>query len=327
MSLKELAKVANVSVSTVSKAFSGSKEISQKTREAVYTAAREMGVFEKYCKQKPETVVIAVLCPELKSEYYANVVEGLNESANKHNVILMISVCGFDDEEKNRLFMHYAYMQKVDGIIVLGSKESIKNSDKFPLIQFGSGIGTKIDSIDGNMEKAVFSAIEYLRENGHKNIAYIGEKNTKDTNLAFETAMKKLGIVINDEFVYIGNERFEDVGRKGVEYIFKGDTLPTAVFAAYDYIAIGAIESIREKGLKVPDDISIIGTDNIYAAAHMDVPLTSIAKGCGGYDEAIEMILRKIDNRYAPIKAKNDYKMNLIKRESVKNIKKPTDII
>lgn len=322
MSLKELAKKANVSIATVSKAFSGSSDISEKTRQHVFDTAKSMGIFEKYYKERSSKIVIAIICPEICSEFYSDIIENINKSAEKYGAMTVVSISGFDGKRVNELFKYHAYIQKADGIIVLSGADDIINPDKFPVIAFGSSFDTTDkDSITVDTQDAVLSAVKYLSENGHSRIAFIGEKNTYKTFEEFKAAMTMLGLNTDDDLIYNGDERFEDAGFAGMNRMFGSGHIPTAVFAAYDYIAIGAIKCINAHGLKVPDDISVIGSDDTYLAAQMNIPLTSIAKTPDGYDKAIEMLLRKINNKYVSFKAGKPYKARLIKRKSVKNIK------
>ena len=325
MSLKELAKRANVSTATVSKAFSGSKDISEKTRRLVFDTAKDMGIFEKYHKERASKIVIAIICPEICSEFYTDIIDNINKSIEKQGAMAVVSISGFDGDRVNELFKYHAYIQKADGVIVLSGAESIVNPDKFPVIAFGSSNDTNEDCITVDMRGAVLSAVKYLSENGHSKIAFIGETNTASTFEEFKAAMNTLGLEIDENLIYNGTERFEDAGVAGMTRMFNSGNIPTAVFAAYDYIAIGAIKCINARGLKVPDDISVIGTDDTYSAAQMNIPLTSIAKSPNGYDRAVEMLMRKINNKYISFKGGEPYKARLVKRKSVKNIKPKKD--
>lgn len=321
MSLKKLAQKTNCSVSTVSKAFSGSKEISESTKQRIFTAAKEMGVFEKYSKVISNKPVVAVLCPELCSEFYSNIVENLNNSANKKNVLLLVKICGFDLEKINEAFRYLAFVHKVDGIILIGETDGILNPEKFPLVAYGSSNEMdKINAIKYDAESVVEQGIKKLMDCGHKKIAFIGEKNTARMNSYFEDCMKKRGIETDKRFIHISSERFEKAGYLGMKQILESGERPTAVFAAYDYIAIGAMKYIYEIGLEVPKDISIIGTDNISLTDKIKVPLSSISKVDGFYDEAIDMILKKIYNKYVDIKVKEYVQPKFVDRNSVNKI-------
>ena len=97
--------------------------------------------------------------------------------------------------------------------------------------------------------------------------------------------------------------------------------LPTAIFCAYDYIALGAIKCAREHGLKIPDDLSIIGSDGITVGAYLETPLTSISIDSENVCEtAIEILMKKIDNKYLNFKQEQPASGGLIKRASVKNL-------
>lgn len=332
MSLKDLAQAAEVSVSTVSKAFSGSREISDSTREIIFKKAREMGVYEKYLKTKPKNLTIGIICPEICSEFYTHIIDKLIKSIEANNAFAIISVSGFSEDKINTAFNNLAYVQKTDGIIAI-TDTHIKNPDKFPLVRFGSMTDFSSDCIEIDIENGVYSAVSYLKDNGHSKIGFIGEKNTLKKYTTFLNAMKDNNIHFDKRFAYNGEERFEQAGYTGIESFFavkdKYDiSFPTAIICAYDYIAIGAIDAIENKGLSVPEDVSVIGMDNIYAAAKLNIPLTSITTpAADSCDTIVGMLLKKISNNYLSIKPDKKIRSALVRRKSVKNIKNQAKLI
>ena len=108
MNLETLAKLAEVSVGTVSKAFSGSKEISEDTKDRIFALAKEHGCFDKYNKNRFEKKVVAVLCPEIKSEYYTTIATLLERQITSHGGIMLLSTTEFSEEREMTLFSYYA---------------------------------------------------------------------------------------------------------------------------------------------------------------------------------------------------------------------------
>ena len=128
MNLNTIAKLAGVSVSTVSKAFSGSEEISMQTKEHIFKIARENGCFEKYSKNKYERKVIGVVCPEISSDYYANILAVLNRVITAQGGVMISAVSDFSAEKEEELFTYFSVYAKVNGIILIGLKTKLNNS-------------------------------------------------------------------------------------------------------------------------------------------------------------------------------------------------------
>lgn len=319
MTMEKLAELAGVSVSTVSKAFSGSKEISEKKRDEIFRIAKEHGCYDKYCKSIYQQSVIAVVFPEFQSGYYAEQLSLLEKEIKKRSGIMLASCTDFDAVRTEELITYLTEYAKVDGVIVYGDLKGKKYS--IPVITIG-GDG-KENLIFLSNEKAIADAVHYFKENGHKRIAYVGERYTYIKKHQFIDAMKKFGMEISEEYVFESSKRFEFAGYEGLNQLLELENPPTAVLAAYDAIAIGAMKSIYEHGLKIPEDISIIGMDDIKECEYLKVPLTSITT----YNEDWSEII--VDNLFEQIESGNIKKpkkiklyTELVKRDSVGKVKK-----
>lgn len=273
MTLKKIADIAGVSVSTVSKAFSGSREISPKKREYIFEIAKKAGCYDKYCKSSFGKKVIAVICPEFQGGYYSEKLTYFAKEIEKRDSVMVAGCYSFNKDSKEKLISYFTESAKVDGLIILGADiPSAKYST--PILVIGESENS--DSISLSLKNAIDNAIECLLENGHRDIAFIGEKLTEGKFKRFETAMSEKGIKINTDYVVESEERFERAGYSAMNKLLAMEKPPTAVVAAYDHIAIGAMKSIYEHGFNIPDDISLIGMDDIRETSYLNVSLTSI---------------------------------------------------
>ena len=120
--------------------------------------------------------------------------------------------------------------------------------------------------------------MEHMISKGHRDICYIGDKlSDKTRKMAFKKVLEEAGIEITEKWLHTGSKRFEECGYEGMKKILSEKSLPTAVFAAYDDIAIGAMKAIYEKGLSIPEDISIAAIDDIRISKYLYPGLTTVA--------------------------------------------------
>lgn len=319
MTMKQLAHLAGVSVSTVSKAFSKSPEIPEARREQIFELAKKTGCYDKYCKPLFTKKVIGVICPEFQSDHFSQQLGYLKKEIEKRGSMMVATAYDFDAGTKEELITYFTENAKVDGLIIIGYDSSEKKYTT-PIVVIGDSENS--DSILLSTKSAIRDAIDYLSDNGHTNIAFIGEKLSKVKMKNFIEAMENKGLKINDDYIIEGNERFEEAGYTAMNNLLSMKIRPTAIIAAYDNIAIGAMRSIYEHGLKIPEDISIIGMDDNRSSSYTNVPLTSITLYIKDLCEiAVDLLFERIENgdnnKIKKIKVSTD----LTKRQTVGKVK------
>lgn len=314
MTLKKIAEAANVSVSTVSKAFSWSSEISEEKRQYIFEIAKREGCYDKHCKPKFSKKVIAVICPEVQGGYYTQQITLFEKEIKKRGAVMVVGVSDFDENSKNEMITYFSQCAKVDGIIVYGS--NTKTECNVPAVAIGSC--NELDSVVLSHEKAILDAVEYFIENGHKDIAFIGEKRTERTFKTFVEVLKNRGIAIDPDRLIESSERFEEAGYEAMNTLLSMDKPVTAVFAAYDRIAVGAMKSIYEHGLDVPGDISLIGINDNSENHYMNVPLTSITSYNEDFCEiVVDVLFDRIKNGKTKSIKRINVSAELVKHSSV----------
>ena len=318
MNLKTIADLAGVSVSTVSKAFSGSSEIGEKTRQKIFQIAKENGCFDKYNKNKFRKKIIGVIFPELRGEYYTKIVTMLNEKITANDGVMVCAVSEFSDDKENEQFLYFSSYCKVDGIIIIGMHEKINNSINIPAVAIGgSSNSPNIDVVNLNLKEAVDEAVMHLKKIGHTKIAFVGENLTKGKLVRFKSAMNEAGLFVKEEYIKTSDKRFEEAGIKTTRELLALPEPPTAIVAAYDNIAIGVAKTLQENGYKVGEDIAVVGMDDISIASYLDTPLSSIRthtdQACS---IAVDLIMKKIDNQYYSARERVEIPSNFIIRAS-----------
>lgn len=318
MNLNTLAKLAGVSVATVSKAFSGREEISAETRDRIFAIARAHGCFDKYNKNKFDKKVIAVICPELNSDYYNAYITLLNKEIERQGGLMTVSVTNFSVEKTQELFAYYSSYCKADGIIAVNPNGKLDNPLLTPAVAIGSSHDHEnVDTIQIDLSVAIEDAVQYLKANGHTRIGFAGETLTVGKQNYFLSAMRHAGLPVRKEWVKISTERFEKAGIDAANGFLSEARLPTAILASYDNIAIGLIKELREHGIRVPEDISVIGMDDIAIAPFLETSLSSIrthtAEACR---IAVELIMKKLENQYYSIRQSITIASEFIPRDS-----------
>lgn len=274
MTMRQLAKLANVSVSTVSKAFHDAEDISPQTRQLVFDIAKKYGCYGKFYKGKFHKQIFAIISPEIGSGFYATYIEQLQKIIEQHNGIALISTDHFNKNAQSELVEYYASFLQVDGIIVFHLEEPLKKGYDIPIVSLFSSANPTVDTVSINLETPIFEAVALLRSLGHEKIAFIGEKHTPGKTGVFRKAMG--GIAPDAQCIIQSQLRFEKAGEDGVRQLLALNANYTAIICAYDNIAFGAIKQLKQCGYRVPEDFSVIGIDNISMSQHTETALTSI---------------------------------------------------
>ena len=278
MTLKKIAELANTSPSTVSKAFAGSPEISAYTRERIFRIAKELGYFEKYCKLKRSRPLIALLLPEVESEYYARIAGALEHEIETRGGMAVMACTRFQPQRAAALFGEMAYKTRVDGIIVEGSAPHIKNPDHFPLVSFGVSKRhpENADKLCMDVEGGICELVGLIKEYGYKRVGFLGESLTRITLNRLKAALRHHGLPYYQKYTVMSEERFTAAGEQGFLELLRRGGLPEVIIAAYDYIAYGAMKQARLCGYRIPEDLCFAGINDITPSSILDVPLTSL---------------------------------------------------
>jgi DNA-binding LacI/PurR family transcriptional regulator len=271
--LSKLAKLANVSVSTASKAFSMSREVNNETREYIFRVAKEQGCFKKFFNAKYPKPVVAVLCPELHSQAYAMQVRFLKEELEKRDCTVCVSSYDFQTQTAAELIGYYERYTSVDAVVSLGALPSFVGGHEIPLFVCGSDKeGVSDVQVRVDIVPALTEIADMFLAAGRRDIVFIGEPLTRSIEERFREILLDRGC---DWRCVITTERFEKGGYAAMQQLL-GESLPQAVLCAYDYMAYGALRCAHDHGLRVPQDLMVAGINNLPESAYMVPSLTSV---------------------------------------------------
>lgn len=313
ITIKDIAKIAGVSHTTVSRALNDSPLIKEETKQKIKQIAKELD----YVPDRNARALVSAKSNNI-GLFFSRIVEGTSpdffqevvrsisgEIQNDYNLVIN----GIDT------YKNYNEINKrnFDGIIIVSQTQKddafIERMicNKLPIVV----INRKVDkfpviNILSDDEAGVYEGISYLIEKGHKRIGFIegreGFESSRIRKMGYIRALKGANIDILDDYIVKGKYTPES-GYQGMKTLLKLDNYPSAVFCSNDDMAFGAIQAVKEEGLKIPDDIAIMGFDNSLFAEYITPSLTTIKRPVDDISkEAIHLLLQLIDKQDLEIK-------------------------
>ncbi|ADL08508.1 LacI family DNA-binding transcriptional regulator [Thermosediminibacter oceani] len=290
--IEDIARLANVSIATVSRVFNNKPDVSEKTRERVLKIARELGYEPSMPARsliKGKTRTVGLIVPDISNPYYSEIVRGIEDTCHslRYNVIL----CNADNKrEKEFEYIDILKNRWVDGVIFhcdYFSEEHYEafSRKKIPVVLAGRATVYDVPYVTIDNFKAAFDAVNYLISLGHERIGIIhgpldGMKETIDSVdrlMGYKKALSEAGLKIYNELIAEGDFKAKG-GYEAARKILEAGVKPTAIFAVSDIMAIGALNAVFDFGLKCPDDVSVVGFDNIDLSEMTRPPLTTVAQ-------------------------------------------------
>jgi LacI family transcriptional regulator/LacI family repressor for deo operon, udp, cdd, tsx, nupC, and nupG len=327
--LKDVAKIAGVSTATVSRVLNDAENVKPVTRVKVQKAIKELNfkpsrVAQRLRIRDGKKRIIGLVVPDIQNPFYVDVVRGVEELAYLKDYVVFVGNFA-QDEEKEKMYLNIMKSESVDGLIVAPSNEKDDDvmklvKDGLPIVCVDRGLSEiDVDVVLVDNRKGAFDAVEFLIQSGYKRIAYIGGlpqiPTTMQRKSGYEDALLKYGIPIDPELMRFGDSKHQS-GKKLAEELLNLKNRPTALFTGNNLITLGALETIHNQKLKIPQDIAIIGFDDMYWAISLNPPLTAVRQP--GYEigkRAAEMLFQRVkEPDRKPVKL--ILRTELIKRES-----------
>jgi LacI family transcriptional regulator len=331
MNIKEIARLAKVSKSAVSRALNDAPDINKNTKNKILKIIKETGYLPDSVAiglRTKRTKLIGVIVPDLENPFYYRIIKGIEEffDEKKYNILICNSSYDKDKEEK---IIKILASKKVEGIIASLSE---KNSDNINLLKSINVPFIIIDSMPDFVDinaisvphvKVSFKITSHLINNGHKKILIIyGPKkldiNKSDFIFGYIKALKSKKINIDYSLIIDSDTSIED-GYKIGKRLFINPNF-TAVFTINDLLAFGIYKAAKELKIKIPDDISIVGNDDIEFSKYLNPPLTTIYQPKRSLGIKAARLLLDIIKRDNSKYTKKLLSVSIVERGSVKNI-------
>jgi LacI family repressor for deo operon, udp, cdd, tsx, nupC, and nupG len=283
--IKDVAAMAGVSTATVSRALSEPGKVTEETRERVLQAVKASGykmntAARQFRRQRTETVLVVV--PDIGNPFFSNIIQSIETCAQQHNyrVVLGETTTGSSEADS---YASYMRQRHVDGTILLtaeGIENFIAEDAGIPVVMACEYLAqspcptVRIDNL-----RAAEDAVNHLLELGHRRIAYINgpaaSPLSKDRLKGYQHALKSAGIAVENELLTQGDYS-PGSGYLCAQQLLALDHPPTAIFAASDPMAIGVMRAASERRCQIPQQLSLVGFDDIRFAEFMTPGLTTI---------------------------------------------------
>jgi len=289
VTIKDIAKVAGVSHTTVSRALSGNPAISQQTTRRIQQIARQMGYMPSAVAQSllsQQTKTVGMVVTTIADPFVASVVEGVESIAQTANYSVFLATSHNNPEQEINVVETF-HRRRVDAIIVTSSRLGSLYSDrleqiKIPIVLINNQAdGEYLYSIAANDIDGARLAVEYLLKQNHRRIGYVGAVNRPHSNkrrlAGYQAALQNAGVEPDPSLVgQVDAATDLERGRRGLA--LHVDAGATALFCYNDVIAIGLMMACRENNIAVPEQLSIIGFDDIDSAAYVSPALTTVSQ-------------------------------------------------
>lgn len=312
--IREVARRAGVSHQTVSRVINNSPEVTAETRALVLRAIAELDYHPNANAvglSRNRSDIVGVISQSVTSSFFAQIVDGIAQALQSHERFMLLDCT--EGTTQQHAIDALQHSRRIDGlIIILPLEASLEQArqlarSRLPLVLVDLQYDLDANYISVNNFHGAYSATEYLIKLGHRRIGIIGGPARLPVSQmrldGYQAALRYYGLPYDPALVLPGN--FENAGGEAVAARFLAlDQPPTAIFACNDTMALGAMGELRRHGLCIPDDVSVIGFDDVPEASHSYPPLTTIRQPlwemgklaadyiCGVIDSADQTILQ-----------------------------------
>lgn len=287
--VKDVAREAGVSLGTVSNVLNGKESVKQESQEKVFRAIKKLGFqynMTASALRTKATKTVGLIIPTIVNPYYPELARGVEDEARKEGFTVFL--CNSDrDVEKERQYVNALLSRGTDGLILVKSRLSgkelaqLKLRTELVLADYGNqeGVRESFNMINVDDTGGIVQGMGVLEEYGHSRIAFISglldAYSSRCRMQAYRNCLEKRGILFRQEYVVTGDFSWHS-GYEAARRLLSLAERPTAVFAANDIMAMGAIKAAEERGIRIPEELSVIGYDDIEMSNLCSPALTTI---------------------------------------------------
>ncbi|MFM1046103.1 DNA-binding transcriptional regulator CytR [Yersinia enterocolitica] len=287
--MKDVAEMAGVSTATVSRALMNPEKVSTVTRQKVEQAVLAVGYSPHALSRnikRNESRTILVIVPDISDPFFADIIQGIEHAAAQQGYLILIGDCA-QQTQQERTFVNLIITKQIDGMLLLGSNlpfdASKEEQRNLPPMVMANEFAPELELPTVHIDNltAAYEAVNYLHELGHKRIACVaGPEHFPLCQYRLQgyiQALRRNGIAVDSDYIIRGDFSYEAEAETFATLMGLPHP-PTAIFCHNDVMAIGAMWQAKRMGLRVPQDISVVGFDDLKLSQYCDPPLTTVAQ-------------------------------------------------
>lgn len=309
--IRDVARLAGVSHQTVSRVINNSSDVTRETRERVEAAIMELGYRPSAIARsmaRGQTHTLACISPNLTDYTFASIIEGAEIEARNQGYFLLSSSAR-DVKSFQELIEELVAHSRVDGLLIINpyADERFQQiPQNFPQVFVGAhSRGEAIPSVCLDDADAARTATRHLLDCGHRRIALVtgpmAEDCCVDRCTGYIRALEEAGLTFDPSLVYEGDWS-ATTGHEALMSFSQSGNMPDAVFAQNDRMALGVLRAARDLGVHIPDQLAVIGVDDMPLASHFDPPLTTMRQDMPRIGrEAVQLLLENITDDKTPL--------------------------
>ena len=329
-SIKDVAREAGVSIATVSRVLNDIDVVNEDTKKKVLDAIQKLGyrpnIVARSLKTQ-RTKTIGILIPDISSQFYPEIVRGAEDVSNIYDYNIILGNSDFD-VEKEKEYLRVLKEKMVDGVIYMSSSLQDEILDlinelnlKTILVETKDKEG-KLPSVTIDNIEAAYEGTKYLLNKGFKNLAFVGVKKDEinawsDRYVGFEKAMNEANIAIDNDLIHLEDLKVSRGYNAAKSYI-QSNKKVDAIVCATDELAMGVINGLRDNGINVPEDVSVVGFNNNYLGEIFYPKLTTISQPSYDMGSVAMRMLIKLLNKQELEQAHYVLPYRIVERNSVK---------
>ena len=325
----DVARRAGVSPSTVSYVINnGPRPVSDAAKTRVLQAVKELGYRPNAVARnlrRQRTSILGLVIPDIINPYFAQVAQGIEAVAFERDYTVIFCHTKYSRDQELKYF-DQLFVERAAGVLWVPATGDPEPAHR--LVEYGLPVvmmdrvleGIRVPAVVADNYRGGFLATEHLIALGHRRIGCIARpvllSHSQERIQGYQAALEKHGIPLDDRLIAAGGYRLEN-GYEAIQYLLGLDQPPTAVFTYNDIMAIGAIRALRERGLHVPRDFSVVGYDDIPDAAYSCPALTTVRQA--KYEmglKGIELLLRIMDGEIVSPQTETRVAVELVVRET-----------
>ncbi|WP_199616161.1 LacI family DNA-binding transcriptional regulator [Paenibacillus alkalitolerans] len=323
----DVAKAAGVSIATVSNAINGKGKISKERREQILKIMEQLDYQPSLIASAlvgKKTFTLGLLIPDISNPFFGEIARAIEDQAHQSGYSVIICSTDNKDERVER-YISLLEQKSVDGIIIgtgIDNIEILKRLEtrSIPFVMISRETAAiAADTVVTDDYIGGMLAAQHLAGLGHRRLAILSENlkvsSSRERIRGFKQGLSDLNVPFDDSGIVICEYRVEE-GRRGADELLSRGDKPTAIFCCNDLLAIGAMQAAKKSGVKVPDDLSIVGFDDTILAGVTDPPLTSVAQPIERMGkQAFELLIDNLVNTDA-VKQRIVLRPELVVRQS-----------